>query len=48
MVPGAMQKEIWHTYRKGQEIKKNPSRAYLDAATVAIKWVADSERTIEW
>lgn len=48
MVPRDQQKAIWAAYRNGQERRKDPSRAYLDAAKAAIKWVADSERAIEW
>ena len=38
-VPELLRKRVWRTYRKGQEIDKNPSPAYLEAATAAIKSV---------
>lgn len=32
MLPKDIRKEIWATYKPGQEIKKNPSPAYIAAA----------------
>lgn len=44
MVPRALQQAVWAAYRPGQERTKTPSRAYLDAAKVAINAVAARER----
>ncbi len=44
MVPRDLQREIWHTYRPGQEIDKRPSREYMDVQQRAIAAVADRER----
>ena len=35
MLPADIRKEIWRTYRKGQEIDKRPSMAYIAAADKA-------------
>lgn len=43
MVPRAEQREVWRTYRRGQEIDKRPSPEYLAAATAAIQAVAERE-----
>ena len=43
MVPKALRDEVWRTYRRGQEVTKDPSREYLDAADAAIKYVATQE-----
>jgi hypothetical protein len=43
MVPRAMQERIWATYRPGQEVTKDPSLEYLDAAMGAVNYVADLE-----
>lgn len=44
MVPEVLRDAIWATYRRGQEIDKNPSEAYLDAAFAAIEAVDNKER----
>lgn len=43
LVPPPLQAAVWATYRPGQEITKDPSRAYLDAAEAAIRAVAERE-----
>ena len=43
MVPFALQKAIWATYRPGQEVDKNPSEAYLKNAQEAIAAVSQRE-----
>jgi hypothetical protein len=43
LVPGPLQKAVWRTYRRGQEVDKNPSTEYLDAARNAINAVAAAE-----
>lgn len=42
-VPKPLRKEVWRTYRRGQEITKDPSREYLAAAKAAIRAVAEKE-----
>jgi hypothetical protein len=39
-LPKAIRNEIWRTYRKGQEISKDPSPEYLAAARSAFSWIA--------
>jgi hypothetical protein len=46
MVPKPEQREVWRTYREGQEIRKDPSREYLLAARAAIRAVAQREEEI--
>lgn len=36
MVPRDLQARVWATYRRGQEVDKQPSNDYLDAALAAI------------
>lgn len=43
LVPKHMQLKVWKHYRKGQEIDKQPSAEYLDAAKEAIDSVAISK-----
>ena len=43
MVPQALQDEVWRTYRQGQELDKDPSMAYIQAAKAAIAAVAHQE-----
>lgn len=43
MVPKKLRKEVWHHYRKGQEVDKRPSAEYLAAAKAAIAAVAKHE-----
>lgn len=44
LVPQALQRQVWATYRSGQEVDKRPSRAYLVAADAAVAAVARIER----
>lgn len=39
MLPLHIRQRIWATYRPGQEIDKQPSEAYLDAAMDARTWI---------
>ncbi len=43
MVPYKLQKQVWAEYVPGQEIRKDPTEEYLDAATAAIDAVALKE-----
>jgi hypothetical protein len=43
MVPAELQACVWATYVPGQEIRKDPSRSYLEAARAAIDAVAELE-----
>lgn len=43
MVPSQLQKDVWATYRRGQEITKDPSGTYIEAARAAIEAVAAKE-----
>lgn len=43
MVPRALQRAVWATYRPGQENTKDPTPEYLDAAQAAIDAVARRE-----
>ena len=38
-VPKPLKQAVWKTYRPGQCSDKNPSRAWLDAADAAIRYV---------
>jgi hypothetical protein len=42
-VPRPLQNEVWRWYRKGQEIRKDPSPEYLAAMAAAIDAVATAE-----
>lgn len=44
MVPHALKAGVWATYVPGQERRKDPTRAYLDAAQAAIRAVWERER----
>lgn len=37
-LPISLRNRIWATYRAGQEITKDPSREYLEAADAVQKW----------
>ncbi len=43
MVPAAFQVRVRATYRRGQEVRKDPTPEYLDAAAWAIAAVAEQE-----
>lgn len=42
-VPAAIRDEVWATYRRGQEVDKRPSDAYIVAHHKAINAVAAAE-----
>jgi hypothetical protein len=44
MVPKPLQDAIWANYVPGQERRKNPTMAYLEAAMEARNAVAEAER----
>jgi diadenosine tetraphosphatase ApaH/serine/threonine PP2A family protein phosphatase len=43
MVPKALQRRLWATYRPGQENDKRPTAAYLRAAAACIEAVAEAD-----
>lgn len=43
MVPARLRNAVWNAYVEGQEVRKDPSSEYLDAATAAIDAVRESE-----
>ncbi len=43
MVPRRLQQQVWAHYEEGQEDRKDPTTAYLDAADAAIESVYDQE-----
>ncbi len=43
MCPASLQRAVWRHYRKGQEIDKQPTRAYMEAQRAAIEAVAKAE-----
>lgn len=43
MVPKPLRSRVWATYRRGQEVDKQPSDAWMEAATDAIRAVALEE-----
>jgi len=43
MLDISKQRLVWFTYRKGQEVDKRPSKAYLAASSLAISYVANQE-----
>ncbi|OBK92615.1 hypothetical protein A5646_03295 [Mycobacterium sp. 1245499.0] len=43
MLPRSMRAAIWVNYRPGQEIDKQPSRTYLEAAWAAVDWIFEHE-----
>jgi hypothetical protein len=44
MVPYAVRQRVWSTYRAGQEVDKNPSPEWHEAAKAAIGSVAIREQ----
>ena len=45
MVPKTLRDAIWRHYRPGQEVTKDPSKAYIEAAKAGKAAVAQAERT---
>lgn len=43
MVPPEIQRQVWATYRSGQEVDKNPSFEYIQAQKRAVAAVAQLE-----
>lgn len=48
MVPKDLQARVWRTYRPGQEITKDPTEEYLEAADTAIRAVAQAEKGLSF
>jgi hypothetical protein len=44
-LPAPAKRIIWHYYRPGQEVRKDPSREYMLAHRIAVLLVAFHERT---
>jgi len=38
-LPEPIRREIWRTYRAGQEVDKNPTPEYIRAFDAAIEWI---------
>lgn len=47
MVPRLLQARIWQHYVPGQEIRKDPTPAYLEVMMQAIQAVKDKEAQVE-
>lgn len=45
-LPKALRDQIWASYVPGQEIRKDPSDAYLEAALAVERWIRDQERGV--
>ena len=43
MVPRDLRAAVWAEYMPGQEIRKDPTREYLEAANAAVRAVAAKE-----
>jgi hypothetical protein len=41
-LPMNLRNKIWSTYRPGQEINKDPSRQYLEAANEVDEWIKEN------
>lgn len=46
MVPRLQQARVWASYRRGQEVTKDPSPEYLEAMRAAIATVASREAAV--
>lgn len=44
-LPKYLRDKIWATYRPGQEISKDPSDEYIDAAVEVQEWIIRHERS---
>lgn len=44
ILPKSLRDKVWKEYVPGQEIKKNPTKEYLEVMREAIDFVARSER----
>ena len=43
MVPRVLQRRVWATYVSGQEIRKDPTDEYMEAARAAVRAVEEKE-----
>lgn len=43
MVPKSMQQELWAVYVPGQEIRKDPTKEYMEVAFKIIEHVEEKE-----
>ena len=41
-LPKYLRDRIWLTYKRGQEITKTPSAAYIEAAKDVQRWIAEN------
>lgn len=46
MLPQEMRDAVWREYREGQEVRKDPTSAYLRVADEAIAWLRQREEEI--
>lgn len=46
MLPQRMQRAVWRTYTPGQEVRKDPSKEYLEVTREAIMWLAEYEKRV--
>lgn len=46
-LPKAMRDAIWDEYVPGQEVRKDPTEAYLNVSTRAVRWLAVKEGLLE-
>lgn len=44
MVPRPLQQRVWFAYVEGQELRRDPTDAYLEAVRAAVEAVAAKER----
>lgn len=44
-LPLRLRNRIWETYRSGQEIDKNPSDSYVEAAQAVQEWIRSQADT---
>lgn len=44
-VPKKLKKAVWNAYSPGQEVRKDPSQDWIDAADAAIKSVPQVKRS---
>jgi hypothetical protein len=46
MLPKYLRDKIWATYRPGQEVTKDPSDAYWDAAMEVREWIEANHQIV--
>lgn len=45
-LPAKLRAQIWATYRPGQEIDKQPSPAYIEAAQNVQRWIREAKEVL--